>query len=199
MRLPRPVRGIVRWLDEERASRVILESGRGSVLYMTLMLGLALGLRREEMTRLRMKDIGEDEVLIHGKGAKNRTLPLESLVADTIREYKARTRSEMVRGVNDPGTLLVYSLGKRAYRYKPDSIYEMVVRHGERLGIPLCCHDLRRTFGRALHSRDVDIQTISKLLGHESIDTTILYLGLDMVDMRRALRSLYTTYGTNWR
>lgn len=59
-------------------------------------------------------------------------------------------------------------------------------------------HELRHSFGSILYARGVDIVTISKLMGHESIEITVkLYVHDDLDLMKNAIlsgvRCLYDT------
>ena len=55
------------------------------------------------------------------------------------------------------------------------------------MGFHFCNHDLRRTFGRRLYHAGVDIEIISKFLGHESTIVTLKYLGINLDDMDRGM------------
>lgn len=60
----------------------------------------------------------------------------------------------------------------------------------ESSGIHFSNHTLRRTFGRTLYRAGVPVATIAKILGHESTEVTLRYIGVDMDDMRDAMRRL---------
>lgn len=57
-------------------------------------------------------------------------------------------------------------------------------------GIHFGNHTLRRTFGRTMFQAGVKLETIAKLMGHESTATTIDYLGLNMDDMSVAMLAM---------
>ena len=58
----------------------------------------------------------------------------------------------------------------------------------ERLGFDFTNHTLRRTYGRTLYHSCVDIVTISHILGHDNISTTMKYLGINKDDQDKAVR-----------
>ena len=60
----------------------------------------------------------------------------------------------------------------------------------ERTGIHYGNHTLRRTFGRQLWMNGTPIETISKLLGHESNAVTLRYIGVNIGDMTKAIAEL---------
>ena len=55
--------------------------------------------------------------------------------------------------------------------------------------------DLRRTAATALHDSGVSLKTISAMLGHGSVTTTIRYLGLKQENLKQAGDLLATKYG----
>jgi len=77
--------------------------------------------------------------------------------------------------------------------YRETAIDKMIKGVAARAGIDpdLCSnHTLRRTCGRMLFHAGVPIETISKILGHADIRTTLLYLGLNIDDMNAAWSQL---------
>jgi site-specific recombinase XerD len=62
----------------------------------------------------------------------------------------------------------------------PQSIMDIVRHYGEEIGVEqLAPHDLRRTFAKLAYRGGARIDQISLSLGHESIETTQIYLGLE--------------------
>ena len=58
-----------------------------------------------------------------------------------------------------------------------------------------CFHDLRRTFASILYSKGVPLLTISKLLGHRSVQTTERYLNVKLEEKRQAVEVLGEAFG----
>ena len=144
--------------------------------------GLLQGLRRIETLRMTVEDarraMETGALSVKGKGGKNRVIPLHKGFAEAIRAYLDRLPDA---GRED--MLIPLSEGWVA---------EIVVRFSLRFGRRFTTHTLRRTFGRNLWLRGIPIETISELMGHSSTDTTRLYLGLNISDMRKAI----SEYGT---
>ena len=57
----------------------------------------------------------------------------------------------------------------------------------DRLGLTFTNHTLRRTFGRTMYHTGAPIESISKILGHEDVVTTLKYLGINLDDMQAAM------------
>ena len=58
------------------------------------------------------------------------------------------------------------------------SIFETVATYGDRIGVRITPHDLRRTFAKLAHQGRAPLEQIQISLGHASIQTTERYLGL---------------------
>ena len=62
----------------------------------------------------------------------------------------------------------------------PQGIRDLIVKHTEKiLGKPILPHDLRRTFAQLAYKNGADLRQVQIALGHSSIRTTEVYLGLD--------------------
>lgn len=145
---------------------------------------VAAGLRREEAVNLKWLDVRwqpyGDKVrtvlAVKGKGAKNRTVPISDTLArdlDNWAEYTGRDG------------LVLRALGRNKEPGQSISavgLFKLVRRYATRItSIPdtLAPHDLRRSYARIAYDNGVDIGQISLLLGHESIETTQRYLGIE--------------------
>ncbi len=140
---------------------------------------MAAGLRREEAASLQFTDIvkqNERYVLnVHGKGAKDRVVPISERLAEAIIDWQFLVDTE---------GLILRSLGRN--RVPGESIsttglYNIVQKRGTMIGKPgLQPHDLRRTYAELGRRAGVSIEQISKLLGHASIETTQEYLNIEL-------------------
>ncbi len=135
------------------------------------------GLRAGEVLGLQVKDvdIGGRWLLVHGKGAKERRVPLDVEVAGMIQTYLLAER---------PGTtattLFVVAKGPhRGQPLTPAGLRRIFRYHREKAGVPTGHpHALRHTFGTALAEAGVDLAVMQALLGHAHIDTTSRYVHL---------------------
>jgi len=146
------------------------------------------GLRVGEIVELRPKDVTigqrKGEVLVcHGKGMKERNIPLGRQVRGALGTYLS------VRPENESDRLFI------SRTHKPLStrdIQRMVHSTAYRAGIRrrINPHLLRHTFAtRALRS-GVDIATLSRLLGHETLAATARYLHPDKATVAAMVEEL---------
>jgi len=112
------------------------------------------------------------QIRLVGKGNKERTNYLENGDADAMADWL------VVRG-DTPGPLFVpiNKGGKMILRRMTDqAIYNMLNRRIEQAGIrDFSPHDLRRTFISNMLDAGADLATVSKIVGHEEINTTAHY------------------------
>lgn len=161
------------WLTLHQQDRLmkVAESDRDTVL---VVLMLSTGMRRTEASQARFDDIkqqGNVSVLqVHGKGKKNRIIPLGQRLLDTLEDWRGVVGGGYIlRSVNKGGAI--------GDSMSDVSIFRNVRKLGRLIDVDdLAPHDLRRTFAENLKRHGVDIERISLLLGHESIETTMRYL-----------------------
>lgn len=144
------------------------------------------GMRCCELVAIRVPDIDVvvSEVLVHGKGQKDRTIPLNDRAMAEVAAYL------IVRGHPDTDVLLVGIFGKAI---RDHSIHRAMRRLNRAAGLNgdhVTAHMFRHTFATRLIQGGVDIATVQELLGHANIQTTGRYLHTDMRTKRAAVDML---------
>lgn len=140
-----------------------------------LMLTLAdrQGLRRGEIALVHSGDIFEDlggwSLRVHGKGRKDRDVPLDDDVADQLRALPA--------GWAFPGRLDGH--------LSADYVGVLMARA---LPGELTAHTLRHKFATKAYAATHDLASVQELLGHASPETTRLYVQLPREALRAAVR-----------
>lgn len=154
-----------------------------------LLVAVQTGLRLSEMTGLKRDDviIGTGaHVRVIGKGRKERCTPLAK---STIAVLKAWLR-EPQRGLED-----VLFPNARGGRLSADAVHYLLVKHCA-TGSKLCpslkhkrvtVHVLRHTMALDLLQEGVDRSVIALWLGHESVETTQIYLEATLAMKEQAL------------
>ena len=204
-RFPHDTRPHADWLTSDQAA-TLLSHPMTPLQAVVIHLELCLGLRHVEVIRLRAQDINyrQEFLTVLGKGAmggKPRTIPFAEKTAETLRAYEDSVRDEQIRKAKTrypistivPPNLILWSKGDRLHAYSEEGYgLDKVVTLplNEELGFHFSNHTLRRTFGRALFRAGVSVAVIAKILGHESTDVTLRYIGVDMDDMTAAMRRL---------
>jgi integrase len=141
------------------------------------------GLRCEELTQLRVKDItsrrGVLHLRIHGKGGKIRYVPAHPAALERIEDYldeaghRADTGGVLFRPIKNPVN------GKLEKPLSGSAVYARVVKHyakEARINLDgFCVHALRATAATNALEHEADIAKVQEWLGHANIATTRLY------------------------
>ena len=138
----------------------------------------ACGLRASEATGLAVTGVDLDELVLraHGKGSKERLVPVGRTAADAVRRYLERGRPHLV-GSGVEACLFVNFRGRALTR---QGLYKIVRRHAEAVGLGdrMSPHTLRHTFATHLLAGGCDLRAVQEMLGHADVATTQLYTHL---------------------
>jgi site-specific recombinase XerD len=141
----------------------------------------SLGLRLQEARHLQVGDIDSKRMLVHvhhGKGAKDRYVPLPEKTLATLRDYWA-THGD--RKWLFPVRQRDQQAGKGNRPMSDAGARNCLLRAVKQLGIAktgICIHTLRHSYATHLLEAGVNLRLIQKYLGHSSLLTTALYLHL---------------------
>lgn len=150
---------------------------------------VSMGLRREELCRLKISDYNGSTIRIKGKGDKERVLPLQDDVKDLLNTY-IKWRNRKYGSKTD--ALIV---SRKGGHYRGDSIYKKLKTLLNRSGIDedkidrIHPHSLRHTCAANLLSNNVSIYTVSNILGHADISTTMIYSHLHTSALETAIKN----------
>lgn len=142
------------------------------------------GLRASELCGLDLRSVVLDEALlrVHGKGGKERVVPVMGTAAAALSAYLEQGRGELV---GRRSTQAVF-LNVRGGRLSRQSVHAIVERYGRVAGIKgLHPHTLRHSYATHLLEGGADLRAVQELLGHANIATTQLYTHVDRSHIRR--------------
>jgi integrase/recombinase XerD len=134
------------------------------------------GSRISEAVGLDVDDIDTRarSVLLHGKGGKQRLVPIGRPAVQALDAYLVRGRSELAR--RGRGTPAIF-LNVRGGRLSRQSAWQVLQDSAERAGITsgVSPHMLRHSFATHLLEGGADVRVVQELLGHASVTTTQIY------------------------
>jgi integrase/recombinase XerD len=169
--LTAPIAGEPLW----RRDRAILE-----MLYAT-------GARVSEAANLKLRDLHLDEryCLCHGKGDKQRMVPLGVSAQRMVAAYLERERPKLAKR-RDPESSYLF-LSSRGGRLARERIWELLKKSAAAAGVSskISPHSLRHSFATHLLAGGADIRHVQELLGHASIATTQLYTHVDASKLKK--------------
>jgi integrase/recombinase XerD len=133
-------------------------------------------------------DLVSATVLLHGKGGKDRMVPLGSYAREALDAYLVRGRPALAAAGR--GTPRVF-LNRRGSGLSRQSAWTVLQQAAERAGIDgnVSPHTLRHSFATHLIDGGADVRVVQELLGHASVTTTQVYT---LVTVDR-LREVYAT------
>jgi site-specific recombinase XerD len=155
------------------------------------------GARVSEIIAVRMKDICLETapaMSLHGKGRKERVVPLWKSTARLLRHWIKRTDSDK----NAP-----LFPGSRSQPLSRSGVEERLRRAVKSASTqcrsltkrPISPHTFRHTTAMHMLQSGVDITVIALWLGHESISTTHMYVEADLAMKQKALNKLHAPDG----
>lgn len=190
---PRPPSRLPKALDLSQVESILDAAGEaGTVLASRdralLEVLYGTGARISEAIGLDLDDLDLDEgaVLLHGKGGKQRMVPLGSFAIAAVRDYLTASRPALVSKA-EPAVFL----NARGGRLSRQSAWTVLNKAAERAGIKtdVSPHTLRHSFATHLLDGGADVRVVQELLGHASVTTTQIYT---LVTVEK-LREIYAT------
>ena len=140
---------------------------------MILLTFYSTGIRLSELVGLAERDVDLDQMQLKvtGKRNKQRIIPFGEELAAELSRYIEKRNSEVER---DSDALLVTKTGKRISR---KTVYSRVKDGLSRVTSmkKRSPHVLRHSFATAMLNNEAGLESIRKLLGHESVATTEIY------------------------
>jgi site-specific recombinase XerD len=141
------------------------------------------GLRVAELVGIDLDelDLARGRVVVLGKGAKQRTVPLSEPAVAALRRWFDDGRVHLVTEHTPAGAVF---LNRRGKRMTPRDAYRVVDR---RASAPTHPHALRHTFATHLLDGGADLRVVQELLGHADLSTTQRYTHVS----KERLRSVF--------
>ena len=153
----------------------------------------ATGCRVSELSMLRPRDLhlSEQYCVCHGKGDKQRVVPLGKKAIAAVEQYMQHERPKLAeRGSGDSPFLLLSSRGARLRR---ERIWELIKFYARQVGCSteLSPHSLRHSFATHLLAGGADLRQVQEMLGHASIATTQIYTHVDHSRLKKVHESFH--------
>lgn len=137
------------------------------------------GLRVSELCELTLNQLILDEgvIRVHGKGSKERFVPLGGSALKAIQNYLTVARPAFVKSKTGSGVFL----SNRGQPISRKTVWVMLKKAAELAGITknVKPHILRHSFATHLLAGGADLRAIQEMLGHADIATTQIYTSVD--------------------
>ena len=189
--LPKVSQPVPVFLSEEMAQRLIAAADKPWSKAAVVLL-LSTGIRRSEAVGITLDDLDLErrQLLIRGKGDKERVVPLTDQAVEAIQAYLPhRTNTESRH------------LFVSAWKGHPihgrciNRMLKIVIQKAGLGDQGITPHKLRHTFATHLIRNGADVRTVQGLLGHADIQTTARYLHSDTRTKQAAVGKLTALLG----
>ena len=167
----------------------LLKAPSGSSLFgqrdrAMLELSYSCGLRVSELINLSYHNINlkEEFIRIHGKGNKERVLPMGEIAIDYLMKYETNARPVLLKnGQSDS-----YFLSNRGSAMSRQNFFYIIKAYATQVGIdkPLSPHSLRHAFATHLVQKGADLRSVQLMLGHSDISSTQLYTHIQNAQLK---------------
>ncbi|CAM3371134.1 tyrosine recombinase XerC [Bordetella sputigena] len=151
------------------------------------------GLRLSELTSLDWRyergadhtsaswlNLDEREVVVLGKGGKQRTVPVGAAAVHALQAWLP-ARAALLGPRSTPSDVAALFLGARGHRIAPRVVQSQLAKLARVAGLPVHVHPhvLRHSFASHVLQSAQDLRAVQEMLGHANITTTQVYTRLD--------------------
>jgi|ERR1035438_3786426 site-specific recombinase XerD len=148
------------------------------------------GLRSGELCRLKISDVDSGRMMIHirrAKGCKDRYVPLSKNILLGLRKYFKLYKPKVY----------LFNGKEKGAPFSPNGLRWIMRESVKKAGIlkTVCVHTLRHSYATHLLEDGLDIVTIKELMGHDCIESTMIYLHIARPEKRKAFSPFDTLYG----
>lgn len=146
------------------------------------------GMRLAEVINLRSEQIHDEYILVHGKGNKERLVPVSPFLAKQLLRYRTVRDSYFEDKRFPEGFVFVSNRGKQL---TPEVIGMFLKQAAKEVGVNpqvrVSPHTCRHTFAHLQLKNGLDLYSLSRLMGHENVAITQRYLaGLQNTEIVKA-------------
>lgn len=142
------------------------------------------GLRVSELINLSYHNINlnEEYILIHGKGNKERVLPMGEMAIEHLLDYEKNARPYLTKKSQTES----YFLSNRGSSMSRQNFFYIIKGYAELAGIEknLSPHTLRHAFATHLVQSGADLRSVQLMLGHSDISTTQIYTHIQNIQLK---------------
>lgn len=187
LELPKHGRNLPKYLSPKEIEDLISAAGdtkNSTRLRAMLELTYASGLRVSELCELQCSAILGNKLLIHGKGAKERFVPMHDGAQTALKKWMR------CRGASD--SKFVFPSNSQSGHITRDGFFKILKKCAVLSGISpdrVSPHVLRHSFASHLLAGGANLRAIQTMLGHEDISTTQIYTHVLPEQLRETMQN----------
>lgn len=144
---------------------------------MVLAIAFDTGARNTEICEIKREDIRDNVILLHGKGNKERNVPISPYLHKVMLKYERMRDYYFDDKVLHYDNYLLSRTGRPLTKEALEHIFNQANQQAKvRDNIRCSPHTARHYFAQACLRNGLDLYSVSRLLGHENINITKRYL-----------------------
>lgn len=161
--------------------------------YLILDILFSCGLRASELTSIELKDIhiNRKQILIHGKGAKDRFVPIHNKIIESIKTYLTNIRPRLL-ALSDSDTKVLL-LNYKGLPLTPRGLQLIIkkILSDANETYKITPHMLRHSFATTMLNNGADLRVVQELLGHEHLKSTQIYTEVSNKVLKEKFNNLH--------
>ncbi len=149
------------------------------------------GIRRREAAELSLASVDWERGVVKvclGKGGRDRVVPVGQRALDWLRRYLDTARPSM-----NPGSCLRLFVTSAGRPFSTNGLGNLVHDHLVKAGHPTAggCHAFRHAMATAMLDHGADIRFVQEMLGHQRLETTLIYTHVSIGKLKAVHRSTH--------
>lgn len=206
MSRPRVPKKIIQSFSKEEIQEILTMYDKSSFIglrnYTIICLLFSAGIRRTELLQLRLVDVNIEIGLltILGKGNKSRNIPLSPVLKKVLKVY-LKKREEYLRQFRlfDSNYLIISKQGKAFTVSGLGNIFHKMKQEKRQWTTRVSAHTFRHTFAKFFLLNGGDVFSLQKLLGHEDLESTRIYVDLTEQEVKVQNERFNPLDNTKWQ
>lgn len=154
-----------------------------------IILFLNCGIRLSELVGLNLKDIGQEQMRVLGKGNKERMVYLNEACKEALGVYLEYRNNHTINPTHKQALFLT----RNGTRIGARRVEQIIDEHMKAAGLDeygFSTHKLRHTAATIMYQNgNVDIRVLQSILGHANLGTTEIYTHISNEQMKKAMHS----------
>lgn len=161
--------------------------------YLILEMLFSCGLRASELTNIEIKDLqlNRKQILIHGKGAKDRFVPIHDNLYDQITNYLTDVRPKLIAKSEDNNEKFLLNYRGENLTVRGLQVILNKILDDANETFNLTPHMLRHSFATTLLNHGADLRVVQELLGHEHLKSTQIYTEVSTKTLKEKYNKLH--------
>lgn len=193
--LPKKEKKLPKFIYPEEIEQLFRSIDQSTVLgkrnYLILEFLYGTGARVTELCDVKLKDVNyfEDNIILHGKGKKDRIVPLHTRLVTELSDYVLTTRKDLLKH-NESAYLFLNNRGVNITSRGVRMIINKIMSDSG-ASLKVSPHTLRHTFATHLLNNGADLRTVQELLGHEHLSSTQIYTKVSKEKLKESYMSAH--------